>query len=254
MIRTSGKSVIEAQKALKKKLKIDDDIDLTTFDSIFELENGQDKTKKEKAKKVLAQQTKIQVIFNMAYSTIKSSSSNPNESNISLTLFKYISILIETGTKIGSKEAIEEIINKTAEEVYSKDNEALKKVKKNSSAIATKAEEASTLAEENIEAIDLNVESGPAAIIAANKIMTVITSSVAKVIQEVVSGAKDVSDLNNINIENEVAIVVLVDRPNTTEPTPEPEPTVTPNTGSGTVSPSTSSDTDSTPTSTGASN
>ena len=248
IVITTGKSSEEAEKSVKTSLKIDTSVELTTFDAINVLEKGTDKKEKEKAKLVLAQQTKVQVIVDIASAAVYSASSSSNKTAVSMEVFTQVATLIESGKDIGSKENIKTVINKSAEKIFKDEknkDELIKTVEKSAEVVAAKAEESAKVAEENIQNVDLNVENGMSVITAANKVVTVVTKTVITVVHKYVGGEVDATSLNNINVQQQVSVVVIVNnRPSSSTPSSGTPSSSTPSSGtpsSGTPSSSTPS-------------
>lgn len=117
----TGKTLAEAETELKQSLGLPD-VDLTTYDPLKEVQFNSDPAAKERARAVLAQQTRIQVILEVTASVVKSASASVNGTDASSVAADKLAalLLVDTTTgevDISSEASIKEIINETAMQV-----------------------------------------------------------------------------------------------------------------------------------------
>jgi len=209
----AGTPLAEAQTIVKTQLGLPD-VDLTSFDPLKELQFGTDTATKENAQKVLAQQSKIQVVLNIVATTIAASSATVDAKSASGEAAKQIVTLMKnnTGTAtvdIASEASVKEVIDKVATE---KNTTIPTEVR---DAIATQVKTASDLVVNNITAVSVTDETSALdAITQANTVLSVVSGSMTTVVTNAVSGS-DRTGLDSMDIATDVA-TVTVTRPTIT--------------------------------------
>ncbi len=155
VVVSSGKSVSEANKIVKKSLGLDNiSVNLTTYDPVLKLSTGT-ATEKAKAKQVFAQQTVVQTILATVSQTVAHAVSGKSEKDITKAVASQISKLISNNSNfnINTPNNIKTIIENTvsADKTISKEDK---------NKVTSIAEEVGTKANEIATTIDNAITSG----------------------------------------------------------------------------------------------
>jgi len=242
-IQKTGKSVEEAQDIVKDKLGLPD-VDLTTFDPLSEVVYGADNAAKEDAKKVLAQQSNIQVVLTVVATTIASASTNVHERDVTEQASNQIAALMlaantnSSAVNVASQASVGTILSGTATTVLASEPTAIAQVQAVTTVVSQQTEAVSSAVVSNVEAISVNsAETGADAIAEANAALLLVTdqdnaNSVSNLIEEAVTTGST-TDLGNVNVNAEIqnSQSALPERPKTPETTESSNSAVTPTTG-----------------------
>jgi len=242
-IQKAGKTLEEAQDIVKEKLGLPD-VDLTTFDPLSEVVYGEDNTAKENAKKVLAQQSNIQVILTVVATTIASASTSIEEYEVTEQAADQIAAIMlavdtnSSSVNIASQASVVTILEETATTVLAAEPTAIAQVQAVTNVVAQQTEAISSAVVANVEAIAVNsAETGEDAIAEANSALLLVTDqdnadSVSNLIETAVTTGST-TDLGNVDVDAEIANSqsTLPERPTIPETTDANIPAVIHTTG-----------------------